>query len=95
MQSSSSPQAVEFKDITVDAGGKRLNARVGGTGTPIVLFHSLLADQSSWDRIVQPLASCVPIARRTGSVRQPPKKTAPAGAVLISETTPPTLRLRL
>ena len=57
MQAPSSPRSVEFKDVTVDAGGKRLNARVGGSGTPIVLFHSLLADQSSWERIVQPLAS--------------------------------------
>ena len=57
MQVTSSPSAVEFTDVTVEAGGKRLNARVGGTGAPIVLFHSLLADQSSWDRIVQPLAA--------------------------------------
>ena len=57
MQAASSSKAVEFKDVTVDVGGKRLNALVGGTGTPIVLFHSLLADQSSWDRIVQALAA--------------------------------------
>jgi 3-oxoadipate enol-lactonase len=29
---------------------------VAGSGTPIVLFHSLLADQSSFDLIAQPLA---------------------------------------
>lgn len=57
MQAPSSSQPVAFQDVTVDAGGKRLGARVGGTGTPLVLFHSLLADQSSWDRIVQPLAA--------------------------------------
>lgn len=57
MQATSTPHAVAFKDVTVEAGGKRLNARVGGTGAPIVLFHSLLADQSSWDRIVPALAA--------------------------------------
>ena len=57
MQAISTPHAVAFKDVTVEAGGKRLNARVGGTGAPIVLFHSLLADQSSWDRIVPALAA--------------------------------------
>lgn len=56
MQSLSS-QPAEFKDISIDAGGKRLTARTGGSGAPIVLFHSLLADQSSWDRILQSLAS--------------------------------------
>lgn len=52
-----SSEATGFKDVTVEAGGKRLHARVGGSGTPLVLFHSLLADQSSWDRIVQSLAT--------------------------------------
>jgi 3-oxoadipate enol-lactonase len=56
MQAPSS-KAVDFKDVTVEAGGKRLQVRIGGTGAPIVLFHSLLADQSSFDRIVQPLAT--------------------------------------
>lgn len=56
MQASAHPQA-EFKEVNVSVGGKRLNARVGGSGPPIVLFHSLLADQSSFDRITQPLAA--------------------------------------
>ena len=48
---------MQFNDIGVSVGSKRLAARVAGGGTPIVLFHSLLADQSSFDRIVQPLAA--------------------------------------
>jgi 3-oxoadipate enol-lactonase len=47
---------MQFNDISVSVAGKRLGGRVAGSGTPIVLFHSLLADQSSFDRIVQPLA---------------------------------------
>ena len=56
MQTSVNNQAAEFKDVSVTVGGKRLSARVAGGGTPIVLFHSLLADQSSFDLIAQPLA---------------------------------------
>jgi 3-oxoadipate enol-lactonase len=56
MQTPDAPVA-QFKDVIVDVGDKRLAARVGGSGTPIVLFHSLLADQSSFDRISQPLAA--------------------------------------
>ena len=48
---------MQFNDISVSVAGKRLGARVAGSGTPIVLFHSLLADQSSFDRIVPPLAA--------------------------------------
>ena len=48
---------MQFTDINVSVAGKRLAARAAGTGTPIVLFHSLLADETSFDRIVQPLAS--------------------------------------
>jgi 3-oxoadipate enol-lactonase len=48
---------MQFNDIRVEVGGKQLAARIGGTGAPIVLLHSLLADQSSFDRIVQPLAA--------------------------------------
>jgi 3-oxoadipate enol-lactonase len=53
---SSSPQASGFRDVVVEVAGRQLGARVGGTGTPIVLFHSLLADRSSFDRISEPLA---------------------------------------
>ena len=45
-----------FKTLNLNIGGKRLSAQVGGQGVPIILFHSLLADQSSFDLIAQPLA---------------------------------------
>jgi 3-oxoadipate enol-lactonase len=48
---------MQFNDISVSVAGKRLAARISGSGKPIVLFHSLLADQTSFDRIVQPLAA--------------------------------------
>ena len=51
-----STPAIEFTDASVTVLGKRLSARIGGSGTPIVLFHSLLADSSSFERIAQPLA---------------------------------------
>lgn len=35
-----------------DFNHKRLSFKMAGTGQPIVLFHSLLADQSSWDAII-------------------------------------------
>lgn len=57
MQAAVPTASVEFRDTSVSVGGKRLSARIGGSGTPIVLFHSLLADQSSWERILQPLAA--------------------------------------
>ncbi|NDU91807.1 MAG: alpha/beta fold hydrolase, partial [Ferrovum sp.] len=41
-------------DIAV--GTHRVHARVGGAGPPMVLLHSLLADDSSFDRIAVPLA---------------------------------------
>lgn len=46
-----------LKATTVTVAGKRLSARIGGSGTPIVLFHSLLADQSSFDAIAGSLAT--------------------------------------
>src|SRR3954471_11321621 len=46
-----------FSATTVTVAGKRLAANVGGKGAPIVLFHSLLADSSSWDRILPALAA--------------------------------------
>src|SRR3954447_11971992 len=50
---------MQFNDISVSVAGMRLGGRVAGSGsgTPVILFHSLLADQSSFDRIVQPLAA--------------------------------------
>ena len=40
-----------FRTETVTLGSGRLSARVAGNGTPLVLCHSLLADDSSFDRI--------------------------------------------
>jgi 3-oxoadipate enol-lactonase len=57
MQTPASEQAVQFRDLSITVGNTRLSARIGGNGRPIVLFHSLLADQSSFDRILQPLAA--------------------------------------
>jgi len=43
----------ELKILEVD--GKKISARVTGVGSPIILFHSLLADGTSFDLIVQEL----------------------------------------
>ena len=56
MQSSSDSGASEFREVNVSVAGKRLNARIGGNGAPIVLFHSLLADQSSFEPVAKLLA---------------------------------------
>jgi 3-oxoadipate enol-lactonase len=52
-------QTATFEDRSVTVAGKRLSARVGGnrSGASIVLFHSLLADQTSFDAIATPLAA--------------------------------------
>ena len=47
---------IVFKDRRVAVGAKTLSFKVAGSGTPMVLFHSLLADQSSFDPIAQVLA---------------------------------------
>ena len=57
MPAPTSSPSVEFRDASVTVAGKRLGVRSGGSGTPIVLFHSLLADSSSFDRILQPLTA--------------------------------------
>ena len=56
MQSSSDSSASEFREVNVSVAGKRLNARIGGDGVPIVLFHSLLADRSSFEPVARLLA---------------------------------------
>lgn len=56
MQTSTDKLASEFHDVNVSVGGKRLGARIGGSGMPIVLFHSLLADQSSFDPVASLMA---------------------------------------
>ncbi|MDB5774906.1 MAG: 3-oxoadipate enol-lactonase [Herbaspirillum sp.] len=45
-----------FKESTVSVDGHCVSMRIGGAGIPIVLFHSLLADESSFDRIAGSLA---------------------------------------
>jgi 3-oxoadipate enol-lactonase len=40
----------------IEVNGKKLSARISGVGAPIVLFHSLLADGTSFDPIVQELS---------------------------------------
>lgn len=46
-----------YESLRVNAGGGIVAARVAGQGAPIVLFHSLLADDSSFDRIAPALAA--------------------------------------
>lgn len=46
-----------FQHRTVLAAGSQVSAQVGGDGPPIVLFHSLLADASSFDPIAATLAA--------------------------------------
>jgi 3-oxoadipate enol-lactonase len=45
----------DLQSITLSANGKQLAATVSGQGRPIVLFHSLLADQTSFDLILPAL----------------------------------------
>jgi len=45
-----------FSPMTVAVGPARLGMQVGGAGRPLVLFHSLLADRTSFDRVAAPLA---------------------------------------
>lgn len=42
--------------MRITLAGGRITAQVSGAGEPIVLFHSLLADAASFDRIAGPLA---------------------------------------
>lgn len=41
----------QFRNTTIAIDGQQLCMQIAGTGTPIVLFHSLLADASSFERI--------------------------------------------
>ena len=47
---------IEVRQVRVAVGTHNLSAKIIGEGRPIVLFHSLLADQSSFDLIVPELA---------------------------------------
>jgi 3-oxoadipate enol-lactonase len=46
----------EFTEMRVQVDGGTVAARTGGAGAPMVLFHSLLADDTSFDRIAGALA---------------------------------------
>lgn len=56
MQNLIANEAVLFKSVDIKVGAKNLSAKIAGTGKPIVLFHSLLADESSFDPVAQLLA---------------------------------------
>ena len=45
-----------FQKRIVPVGAAQMSMRIGGDGPPMVLFHSLLADGSSFDRIADALA---------------------------------------
>lgn len=55
--SSSAAPIAGFTMQTVHAGATRVSMQVGGTGRAIVLFHSLLADRTSFDLIAPALAA--------------------------------------
>jgi 3-oxoadipate enol-lactonase len=56
MQNSVANETVLFKTVDIKVGPKNLSVKIAGTGKPIVLFHSLLADETSFDPISQILA---------------------------------------
>lgn len=53
VMNASTPQ---FTEMRLQADGGVVAARSGGEGAPMVLFHSLLADDTSFDRIAPALA---------------------------------------
>lgn len=50
-------QQAAYQELDMMVGAVRLNARVAGQGQPLVLFHSLLADNSSFDPLAALLAA--------------------------------------
>jgi len=52
---SSPPSGFRLLDVSI--GAARVSMRTGGGGQPLVLLHSLLADRTSFDRVLQPLAA--------------------------------------
>lgn len=48
---------VDFKRVDVNLAGTRLTLEVAGSGRPLVLFHSLLADRTSFERVAPVLAA--------------------------------------
>lgn len=53
---SSTSKSARFEPDTVAVGTARVGMHVGGAGRPLVLFHSLLADRTSFDRVAPELA---------------------------------------
>jgi 3-oxoadipate enol-lactonase len=45
-----------FRAHTVSVGPARVSLQIGGSGPPLLLLHSLLADRSSFDRVAPALA---------------------------------------
>lgn len=56
METSSRDTRPAFREIDIAVGAQRVNALALGSGPAIILFHSLLADRSSFDLIAGPLA---------------------------------------
>ena len=54
---SPAPAPVATRHLSVEVGAARLSIHVAGEGRPLVLFHSLLADRSSFDRVLSALAA--------------------------------------
>jgi 3-oxoadipate enol-lactonase len=50
------PPDPEFLAHTLTVDSARLSLQIGGAGAPLVLLHSLLADRSSFDRVLPALA---------------------------------------
>lgn len=48
---------VEFRPVDITLGAARMTMQIGGNGRPLVLFHSLLADRTSFDLVAAPLAA--------------------------------------
>lgn len=44
-----------FHESLIAVDGQKVSVKIAGSGKPIVLFHSLLADESSFERITGPL----------------------------------------
>ena len=57
MMNRTKPQDVTYRTLDMMVGSQRLNARVAGEGQPLVLFHSLLADNTSFDPLAALLAA--------------------------------------
>lgn len=57
MTAEASNSIVESRPLTLEVSGSRLSLQVSGQGAPLVLLHSLLADRSSFDRVLPALAA--------------------------------------